>query len=301
MKKIKWFLIMMGLPLSLLAQKEVPLYEGQIPNAKDVPDRERHETVSNGIRIARVSVPTLTIFVPAGIRTGTSVVICPGGGYIREAMNHEGYDVARKFNETGVTAFVLKYRLPSDTTMNDKSIGPLQDAQRAIQWVREHAREYHIDTHKVGIIGFSAGGHLASTAATHFETQLIPKKHKISVRPDFVILGYPVINLSDSLMHEGSRTNLLGKRPSEEMITKFSNDLQVTRKTPPVFIFHAQDDKTVNVRNSIRFYEALQAHHVPSRIYLFEKGGHGFGMHNPTSDVQWVDLAEEWMRSLHML
>ncbi len=213
-----------------------------------------------------------------------------------EAIGHEGYDVAHRLNAAGITCFVLKYRLPDDSIMPYKAIGPLQDAQRAIQYVRENAEAYHINPKKIGIMGFSAGGHLASTEGTHYKKALIPNPLKTSLRPDFMILVYPVINLSDSLMHEGSRNNLLGKNPSKEMIRNYSNDLQVNKETPPAFIVHARDDQAVKVQNSIQFYEALQKHRIPSNLYLYEKGGHGFGMNNPTSAVQWINLAIEWLK-----
>ncbi|HWJ24943.1 MAG TPA: alpha/beta hydrolase, partial [Flavisolibacter sp.] len=191
----------------------------------------------------------------------------------------------------------LKYRLPDDSIMQDKTIGPLQDAQRAVQYVRENRKQWDVNKNRIGILGFSAGGHLASTEGTHFEKALIPNPKGTSLRPDFMVLVYPVINLSDSLMHEGSRTRLLGKNPSQDMIRNYSNDLQVNRKTPPTFLVHAKDDKTVKVENSIRFYDALQRNKVPSMIYLFDKGGHGFGLKNPTSNIEWLDLVLSWMRS----
>jgi acetyl esterase/lipase len=197
----------------------------------------------------------------------------------------------------GVTAFVLKYRLPNDSTMPNKEIGPVQDAQRAIQVVRQRAAEWSVDPNHIGLMGFSAGGHLASTAGTHFKHHYIEARRRENLRPDFLILGYPVISFSDSIGHKGSRTKLLGEHPTEEKIKEYSNELQVTKKTPPTFLVHAKDDKTVPVPNSQHFYEALQNHKVPAELYLYEKGGHGFGMNNKTSDVKWMDLLEQWMRS----
>ena len=177
-----------------------------------------------------VSVPTITVFLPPKEKAnGTAVIICPGGGYHVLVIEREGRDIAREFNKLGVAAFVLKYRLPDDRIMPDKSIGPLQDAQRAVAVVREHAGEWNIDPHKIGIMGFSAGGHLASTAGTHFENALIENKNGTSLRPDFMILVYPVISFSDSLGHIGSREYLLGKNPSEKQIRFFSNELQVDK------------------------------------------------------------------------
>ena len=282
----------------LEAQKEIPLHSGPIPNSKSSVDREYTDTVSHGILIVhKISQPTLTIFeAPKEKANGTAVVICPGGGYSIVAIGHEGYDVARKFNEMGVTAFVLKYRIPDDSTMIDRTIGPLQDAQRAMQYVRDHANEFHVNKKKIGIMGFSAGGHLASTEGTHYKHALIDNKKKTNLRPDFVILIYPVISFTDSLMHQGSRDNLLGKNITTERVNEYSNELKVDKNTPPTFLVHAKDDKTVKYQNSQAFYDALKKNGVPAEIYFFEKGGHGFGMNNSTSEVKWMDLLQEWMK-----
>ncbi len=285
------------------AQTIFPLYDKEIPNSRPTANVEQSTTDNNGIlRISKVSVPTLIMYpAPKGKANGTAVIICPGGGYSILAASHEGSDVARKFNEMGVTAFVLKYRLPSDETMTDKSVGPLQDAQRAIQMVRQHAKDWRIDKNKIGIMGFSAGGHLASTAGTHFESAYIDNPKKTSIRPDFMILGYPVISFMDSLAHVGSRNNLIGKNATTEQVRLFSNELQVTDKTPPTFLVHAKDDGGVSVQNSLAFDAALRQHHVPSQVYLYEKGGHGFGMNNKTSEIKWMDNLEQWMKEMKLL
>ena len=194
----------------------------------------------------------------------------------------------------GVAAFVLKYRLPDDETMVDKEIGPLQDAQRAIQLVRENAKKWKIDENKIGIMGFSAGGHLASTAGTQYAKTRIENNRNINLRPDFMILVYPVISFHDSIGHTGSRDNLLGKDASPEKINQYSNQTNVTPNTPPTFLVHAKDDP-VKVNNSLVFEAALQKNNVRNRIYLYEKGGHGYGMNNPTSEVKWMDLVQLWM------
>ncbi|MFL5787876.1 MAG: alpha/beta hydrolase [Flavisolibacter sp.] len=280
-----------------VSQKIIPLYPANIPNSKPSENREHEEQEDNTIIAYNITVPTLTVFEPvANKRTGDAIVICPGGGYGVEAVGHEGYDVAKRLNESGITCFVLKYRLPNDSTMIDKSIGPLQDAQRAIQYVRENGSEWHIKKNMIGIMGFSAGGHLVSTEGTHFKKALIPNPLGTSLRPDFMILVYPVINFSDSLAHIGSRENLIGKNPSQRMIRLYSNDLQINKETPPTFLVHAINDDAVNVRNSIRFYEAVHKYKPQSEIYLYDKGGHGFGMINPTSDIKWIDLVITWMR-----
>ena len=292
-------LLIMHLSFSSTAQQVIPLYSGAIPNSKPTADEEKSEYGKDSIlRISKVSRPTLSIYLPPkNIATGAAVIICPGGGYSILAASHEGSDVAKRFNEMGITAFVLKYRLPSDEAMINKEIGPLQDAQRAIQLVRENAKKWNINPHHIGIMGFSAGGHLASTAGTHFQKAYIDNPKKISLRPDFMILVYPVISLTDSVGHMGSRTQLLGKNPSAEKIKEYSNESQVTAQTPPAFLVHAKDDP-VKVQNSLLFAAALKAHNVPVDMYLYEKGGHGYGMHNKTSNVQWMDLVQQWMKQM---
>ncbi|HTQ66372.1 MAG TPA: alpha/beta hydrolase [Puia sp.] len=298
MKKIHLLFFISFWVMESIAQKSIPLYNGPIPNSKPVKNEEKSEIdpKSHILIISKVTQPTLTIFLPPKEKAnGTAVVICPGGGYSIVAAGHEGYDVAKKLNEWGVAAFVLKYRIPDDHSMSNKEIGPLQDAQRALQLVREKAKEWNIDSHRVGIMGFSAGGHLASTAGTHFTHVVIDNKNKTDLRPDFMILVYPVISFTDSIGHLGSRNNLIGKNPSQEKIEEYSNELQVTPNTPPSFLVHAKDDDGVKVQNSIYFYEALKKNNVPAEIYLYEKGGHGFGMNNSTSDVKWMDLVKQWM------
>jgi acetyl esterase/lipase len=283
------------------AQQVMPLYgKAPIPNSRPAANRETDDSSGHPIRhlLSLVSHPTLTVFLPpADKRNGTAVIVCPGGGYTHLAFTHEGTDVAAWLNSLGITAFLLKYRLPSDETMVDKSIGPLQDAQQAIYIVRSGAAQWGLDTGRIGILGFSAGGHLASTAGTHFNHVVIPDEGNVSVRPDFMVLLYPVISFDDSTGHRGSRDNLIGKNPSASAIREYSNQLQVTDGTPPAFLVHAEDDRTVPVINSISFYEALMRHHVPSEMHIFPKGGHGFGMHNSTSVEQWPDLLRGWMEA----
>jgi acetyl esterase/lipase len=274
------------------AQTIIPLYGDNIPNARPTADTE---TSANPDHVSNVSRPTLIIYKPSGKATGTAIVICPGGGYAGLAIGHEGKDIARRLADSGIVGVVLKYRLPDDRTMVDKTIGPLQDAQRAIQYVRENADSLGVDPHKIGIMGFSAGGHLASSEGTHFSHSYIGNPLHISLRPDFMILGYPVISFTDSLAHMGSRTNLLGLNPPQDSIIKYSGELQVTRHTPPTFLVHAKDDGVVKVQNTLVFAEALRKHHVPVEVYLYENGGHGFGMYNKTSSVDWLAIALTWM------
>ncbi len=274
---------------------EIPLYEGQIPNAKPGPNEEKSET--DGIlRISLVRNPTLTVYQPPKEKaTGAAVVICPGGGYGILAAAHEGADVARRFNEQGIAAFVVKYRLPSAKTSTNPEIAPLQDAQQAIRVVRQRAAEWQVDPNRIGIMGFSAGGHLASTAGTHFQKALIPNANNISVRPDFMILIYPVISSQPGVTHQGSFENLLGKNASPEKLKEYSNDQQVTAQTPPTFLVHASDDKAVPSANSILFYQALQQQNIPAELHIYPKGGHGFGLKNPTTPDNWFERCLNWM------
>lgn len=298
MRKLLVFLLTVLTSASTLsAQAVLPLYPGPIPNAKPSAVKETSITLDNGgVRISNVVEPTLTVFRPTKDKAnGTAVVICPGGGYARLSIDHEGYDVAKRLTEWGITAFVLKYRLPNAESQLDKSTAPLMDAQQALRLVRQRAQEYGLNPARVGILGFSAGGHLASTAGTHFTQPIGDDKSGVSVRPDFLVLLYPVISFSDSLMHAGSRTNLLGPTPTPEQVRLYANELQVSARTPPAFLVHAQDDKTVKVQNSLRFYEACLHHRVPVEMHLYPQGGHGFGMHNKTTRDEWMDRLRNWL------
>jgi acetyl esterase/lipase len=292
-------LLMSVFIMNSVAQTVLPLYPEGIPNSRTTPDEEKSDSADGILIISKISRPTLTVYLPPKEKaTGVAVIICPGGGYSIVAAGHEGADVAKRFNEVGITAFVLKYRIPSDQTMINKEIGPLQDAQRAIQIVRSRAAEWGVDPHRTGMMGFSAGGHLASTAGTHFNKSYIDNPRHINLRPDFLLLIYPVISFTDSIGHIGSRDNLLGKHPSPEKIVAYSNEMQVTDQTPPAFLVHAKDDPAVPYANSEAFASALRKHHIPVKIFLFEKGGHGFGLINKTSDIRWMDECLAWMKSI---
>lgn len=280
-----------------LAQQEIPLYTGLIPNAKDTPDEEVRRA---DFVVSKVSRPTLSVFLPPnGTANGTAVIICPGGGYGVLVIKREGYDVAEAFTKMGITAFVLKYRLPSDITMPDKSIGPLQDAQQAIKTVRQRAAEWHVDPQKVGIMGFSAGGHLAATAGTHYGKSLIDNPTEISLRPNFMILVYPVISLTEKIGHSGTRGNLLGASPSPEQVKLYSNEEHVESSTPPTFLTHAGDDKVVPVANSLVFYEALQRNGIPTDMHLYAKGDHGY-LKTPAFD-EWFGRCLHWLRQVELI
>jgi acetyl esterase/lipase len=297
MKKIGFCLVAVISSLFAFAQNNqpIPLFPYGVPNSKPAPAIyiEKPDQPRPG-RISMVTNPTITPFFPdKDLANGAAVIICPGGGYSYVAIVPEGYDVAREFNKIGVTAFVLKYRLPSDDIMLDKAIGPLQDAQMAIALVRSRAVEWGINPNKIGIAGFSAGGHLASTAGTHFDNIVIPDK-KTSVRPDFMILVYPVITFGDEA-HKGSRNALIGKTPTRQQIDLYSNEKQVTANTPPTFIVQAEDDATVPVQNSLMFYEALLKAKVKAEMHIFQAGGHGFGLNNPKTTEHWFEWCSSWM------
>jgi acetyl esterase/lipase len=275
-----------------------PLYKN-IPN--NIPSKNQEaESSSTGILIIeKVSIPTYQYFRVATDNTKRPcVIICPGGSYAILAAGHEGSDLAKYFNSIGVNAIVLKYRIPNDANQIDKSIAPLQDAQQAILLARTNAGSWGIDENKIGIMGFSAGGHLASSLATHYSDVKIENPRKISLRPDFQILIYPVISFGPE-GHEGSRINLIGNANDEKTkkaIDYFSSEKQITKNSPPAFLVHSKDDDVVPVANAIHYYDNLIAHKVPAEIYLYEKGGHGYGMKNPTSEILWTSVMKTWMQ-----
>jgi acetyl esterase/lipase len=237
---------------------------------------------------------------------GAGVVVCPGGGYGTLAMDHEGKQVAEFFNRHGVTAFVLQYRVAKPGRPGPLHPAPLVDAQRALRLMRSQAAELKLEDGKIGIVGFSAGGHLASSAATHFDTgdaKAADPVDRVSCRPDFLVLGYPVISMENGVTHGGSRKNLFGNEPTPEQIEKFSNDKQVTDKTPPTFIFHTNEDTSVVPENAIRFYLACKKANVPAELHLYEKGKHGVGMNPKTSSPtdQWGLRLAEWLKARNII
>jgi len=294
MKKLLFVLMLIS--SAIFAQQSAPilLYPNGVPNSKPAP-KSYVENMDAGSFLHNVTVPTLIPYFPAKDKaTGAAVVICPGGGYSGLSMVNEGSEIAEAFNKIGVTAFILKYRMPSDSVMVDKTIGPLQDAQRAIQLVRQRAGEWGIDTARVGIIGFSAGGHLASTAATHFDKEVIENKKHISLRPSFAILLYPVVTFGPKA-HVGSKENLIGKNAPQDLVDLYSNEKQITPNTPPTFLVHAQDDGLVPVENSLMFYDAMLKNNVKGEIHIYQSGGHGFGLHNKVTKDDWFNSLAKWM------
>jgi len=249
--------------------------------------------------------PSLTYFLPQKDKSaGTAVLICPGGGYGFLAADYEGDDVARWFNSFGVTGIVLRYR-HRHSGAGYQYPASLNDARRALSVIRSRAGELNIDPDKIGVLGFSAGGHLAASLGTHYDTGEINSTdpiERISCRPDFMILIYPVISMNDPFTHKGSRENLLGEDPDQKLVDLMSNELQVNSRTPPAFLVHATEDSTVPVENSIMFYSALRKAGVPAEIHIYLKGGHGFGMGSGKGEVStWPVLCQNWMRTTGLI
>jgi len=302
MKKTKLIIMAAGLTvlsLQSMAQNEViSLWpEGKVPNNKTNTIEEKSVTTDGILRISGVTVPTIAAYIaPKEKATGAAVMICPGGGYGILAASHEGSDLAKWFNERGISAFVLKYRLPDAKAMNHQHEAPLQDAMQGMKIIRQGAKKWNISADKIGVMGFSAGGHLAATLATHYN---VGEKASEESRPNFSILMYPVISLLPELAHGGSRDNLLGPDKSEELIKYYSNELQVTEKTPTAFLVHAMDDTGVPVENSIAYYLALKKVKVPAEMHLYPKGGHGYGMRTEGkgSLANWPAALEGWLKA----
>ena len=300
MKKILLFFLFAS---PLMAQDFLPLYPAGIPTAKSIANKQKTIKGADGIeRISNVSVPTYRFFpAPGSTKLTSCVVVCPGGGYRILASSHEGYDIAAKFNEIGVSALVLYYRLPEDSAQVEKKYAPLQDAQAAIALVRANASKWNVDPAKVGIMGFSAGGHLAATAATHFSKDYSGLHTGLNLRPDFQILLYPVISMRP-FGHGGSKQSLLGKNPTEEELALFSNEEQVTAQTPKAFLVHASDDNAVPLKNSLLYAERLTENKVPVDLHVYAKGGHGFGLNNKTTSGDlWFDRLITWMKANQLL
>ena len=272
-----------------------PLYK-VIPNQIKVANEEKEEQFEGITIVSKVTEPAFQYFrVKEDNIKRPCVIIYPGGGYTILASGHEGIDVAKFFNSIGVNAMVVKYRIPNDKAQNDKSIAPLQDAQQAILLAKTNSSSWGIDDKKIGILGFSAGGHLAASLSSHYADVKIDNPSKVSLRPDFQILIYPVITMKD-FGHAGSKENLIGKAPTPEQIQYYSNELNVNEQTPPAFIVHAINDDAVPVQNAHVYDSALKANKVSSTLYLYEKGGHGFGMKNPTAKEQWTTPLTAWLQ-----
>jgi acetyl esterase/lipase len=279
------FLLLLCLFSSLLTAETFPLWPKGAPEA---------------LGSEETDIPTLTVTFPEqGTGNGAAVVICPGGGYRVLSMDNEGHDVAKWFNQQGYTAAVLKYRLPVNGYRHPV---PLQDVQYALQTLRARSDAWQLNPEMIGVFGSSAGGHLAATAATHFlagDPDAADPILKVSSRPDFLVMLYPVISLDASITHYGSKNSLLGMDPSSELVESLSNELQVTAETPPTFIVLADNDTTVKAENSVRFYLALRKEQVPAEMHIFKEGGHGFGMRKQSGlpVIQWPNLLNDWLQA----
>jgi len=305
MKKLLILIFLTSMFSNTNAQTEtVLLYPNGVPGLKKGVQIPEDSQTSDGItRVKDITQPALFVYQPKIKTSDAAVIICPGGGYGILAIDHEGYDIAKWFNDHGITAFVLKYRLPQDELFDNAEIRPLQDAQQAFRIVRKNAAKYGVSPEKIGIMGFSAGGHLASTASTHFETQVGEiTDATVSVRPDFSLLIYPVISFNEKVTHSGSRENLIGKTPDQEKIDLYSNELHVMTNTPPTFLISTTDDG-VSPENSILYFQACRKNNVPVEMHIYEKGGHGYalkkrGLGNVES---WPARLEDWMRERKLM
>lgn len=281
----------MGLNWGVLGQNYLlPLWTEGVPNAQPT---EQEEVIKSAeiVRISHVQNPTIEVYLPVKRNaTGQAVIICPGGGYSSLSYDWEGVDVAKMLNAHGIAGIVLKYRLPDDDSNIEPHKSPLMDAEQAIKLVRTNAEKWNIKSNKVGIMGFSAGGHLASTLGTHFDE---------NTRPDFMALIYPVISMKNGITHQGSRKNLIGEQPSDELIDYYSNELQITTNTPPTFLVHSSDDPAVVVANSIRFYENLIKQNVPAEMHIYPTGGHGYGLGLGKGYLStWPERLIDWIQNM---
>ncbi len=285
----------------ILAQKDkISLYPEGIPCKSNLETELDYD--SSGRIFKKVSDPEIWYYPSdkmKGKENNVAVLVIPGGGYWGLWFDKEGVDVAKWLNSIGVSAFVLKHRLPHWESKDCRSKVALMDAQRAMRIIRKNSKIWNIDSNKIGVLGFSAGGHLASTLSTHHDNGLDLSDLEIeqtSSRPDFSILVYPVITMNRPYTHNGSRENLLGKIPSQEYLDYYSNDLQVREDTPPAILIHSDDDKGVLPENSIQYYLALRKYNIPAALHIWEDGGHGYGLGNDKGSVKsWAKICEEWM------
>jgi len=281
----------------------IPLWSGEIPNSQKSSDVEKIDNSTGLMGYSLVQIPDIKVFLPTKRNaTGQALIICPGGGYQGLAYDWEGLDYAKYLNTIGVAGIVLKYRLPVSKSNVIPYKSPLMDVQRAIRITRFNAAKWNIDPKKIGVMGSSAGGHLASTAGTHFDYGNAEAKDsidRVSCRPDFMILMYPVITFTQPSMHKGSRDNLLGKEPNPELDKEFSNELQVKKDTPPTLLVLADDDTGVPAENSLLFYEALRKNKISAELHIYSEGGHGFGLAvNKGHHEFWPQACHEWLKWL---
>ncbi|MCS3801033.1 alpha/beta hydrolase [Niastella sp. OAS944] len=278
-KIIFFLLVTHGIGFSVFSQINLALY----------PDSTSKVIGKNNV------IPTMTAYLPSKEKaTGTGVLIFPGGGYGFLATETEGTPIAEAFVQKGIAAFVIKYRLPQQTNLPDKSMGPLIDAQQAIKIVRDSASSWHLENNKIGVIGFSAGGHLASSLGVHYDTSYIPNEHKINLRPDFMLLIYPVISMKKKITHVGSRINLIGSQATAEKVKFFSSEDNVNSRTPPTYITHTGDDQIVDVENSIQMYQWLQIVGVDAELHIYPRGNHGFIQRQPVNE--WLNPILDFLK-----
>lgn len=285
----------MVLPSMAFGQEFIPIWEkGKMPNSKGL---ELKDDIRNE-RVYQVGTPGFYAFFPSNQdNKGAAVLICPGGGYERLAYLIAGHQFAKWLNSIGVSAFVLNYRLPNSPDLKQREIAPLQDAQRAMRVIRANSAKWQINSDKIGVIGTSAGGHLAANLATATEdvAKIGDDLDKLPFEPNFMVLISPVITMGE-YTHAGSKKNLLGENPAKELIEKYSLEKQVTAKTPPAFLVHAADDKGVSVRNSLMFYNALLDKNISASLHIFPLGGHNIALrNNPGSTEEWTKLCEMWL------
>lgn len=305
MKSIFSISLLLFLATEIFAQEyHILLYKGVIPNSKETGQKEQVQKADITV-ISNVQVPDIAVYLPVKkYATGQAVVICPGGGYWILAYDLEGTDIARYLNSIGIAAIVLKYRLPTYGNVVEPHKAPLMDAQRAIRLTRFNSSKWNIDPDKIGIMGFSAGGHLASTAGTHFDygnKSSADSVERMSCRPDFMILMYPVISFTDSSMHRGSRDALLGKNPDPALVKYYSSELQVKEDTPPAFIINAENDSTVPVKNSLLMYQALHEKKIPVELHIISEGDHGFGLGGKNEHVGlWTENLKRWLEWINI-
>jgi acetyl esterase/lipase len=295
-------LILLVLAMNSVAQTiKMDLYpEGKIPNYRDVGEEEVWER-GDFIKISKVQIPDIAVFMPAKkSMTGEAVIICPGGGYRILSYDWEGEDIAKYLNSKGIVGIVLKSRLPVSESQIEPHKSPLLDGQRAMRIVRYHAEEWGIDPAKIGVMGFSAGGHLAASMSTHYDAgnQSSPDPiEKVSCKPDFSILVYPVISFTEDFQHKGSRISLVGA--DEKLMKYFSAEQQVTADTPPAILIHSADDKAVPVENSIAYYRALIQHGVQAEMHLYPHGGHGYSLAIGNGHLsEWPERVVDWIKFL---
>jgi len=300
-KHLLLFIGLLNLSFFYAQTEIIPLYSEGIPCANNLTMEFEYESPGHRL-LKKINTPEI-LYYPSQVNSKDNnrpaILVIPGGGYVTNSIDKEGIEIAKWLNDFGISAFVLKYRLPEWDSSNCKSQIALMDAQRSIRIIRSNAEEWGYNPDKIGVLGFSAGGHLASTLSVHNDNGIENSKieiEKIGSRPDFSILIYPVITMKDPYAHSGSRESLLGKKPSKEDIKYFSPEMQVNTNTPPTILIHSTDDEVVPVENSIMYYQALIKNNIPASIHVWENGGHGYGISRAVGSVKsWTKITQEWI------